>query len=896
MSSINISGYNTQFQNFVNFANERVKAGKDDAIALVEEGSTSLGVRSIKAASSDRAGHFAASFFRTNASKSANDVARDIFKRAISDMFGGENRIPDIVRDTMKMEDFGQGKPLTARRILAVKSAIDILGGGLFERTSSVNEAKAMGYLDSELPKLARVANLYKQATGCDDGTAEAAALDPASKARKLFDAGGRFTMNAENFKRGLELMDSFKTYFTGLRECYKNGKPADTPTKFNVHPEAVTTKDYVHGVEKFIFDELAVNTTIDLNAADPEDIFGVRNNPATRFVIRGFTRGQGSTIAQIPPEKRQLLYEANDLFNPLAMDSQDKPGRVEQFTIFTARVVKHFDELAAFKAAGKFTRESVFDLLYPDSEKKGAKDAAAIDALVDALYEKVSEDSALFIKGSMMLAKSGGTLDEVVEALNENRELDAAPYVTPSNGDLDDMDGTGEGGIKSMCADIYRPSLPTFGEPPKSVNCAEDFVFHFEDETLTCGGSSKEKAKPTMDKISDKLRALCTRAHPGQLDSLGRALDQGQLGRLKALQKFGYNANEHMPVDYTISKNRDTGVITVRIKEPEGFPIKFNWSVTIGINGETTATPMRLDHGQYEDEAMKSLETLTAKMPGKDEASARTFIKETLEACGDDFDLKDIVSKNIYNVCVDGAAQLRTPDAIRKRIALLRSNLDEVRHAASGNAKIEAAGIRCITGLNGKPAPVNLVRKLVDTASRTPVPEAFAKLNANSSSADILRAAGAMRTAVGEVLRDANPGASLEGADDLLPVMELAVSVLLLNLSRKQAEGIHAAFRSENAGKLDAMLQKISSNFNLVSRFEDALQPAIMGQAFSMGGQITLYRETLENIHALPKATVPQATGSVDKRAFSEVFEVVLDFANTQIAEQMNLDNAQGV
>jgi hypothetical protein len=183
-----------------------------------------------------------------------------------------------------------------------------------------------------------------------------------------------------------------------------------------------------------------------------------------------------------------------------------------------------------------------------------------------------------------------------------------------------------------------------------------------------------------------------------------------------------------------------------------------------------------------------------------------------------------------------------------------------------------------------------------MDTASRTPVPEAFAKLNANSSSADILRAAGAMRTAVGEVLRDVDPGASLEGADDLLPVQELAVSVLLLNLSRKQVEGIHAAFRSENAGKLDAMLQNISSNFNLVSRFEDALQPAIMGQAFSMGGQITLYQETLENIHALPKATVPQATGSVDKRAFSEVFEVVLDFANTQIAEQMNLDNAQGV
>lgn len=39
-------------------------------------------------------------------------------------MFGGEAKIPKSVKKAMLLDDYGTGKPLTARRILAVKAAI----------------------------------------------------------------------------------------------------------------------------------------------------------------------------------------------------------------------------------------------------------------------------------------------------------------------------------------------------------------------------------------------------------------------------------------------------------------------------------------------------------------------------------------------------------------------------------------------------------------------------------------------------------------------------------------------------------------------------------------------------------------------------------------------------
>ena len=47
-----------------------------------------------------------------------------MFRQTISDLFGGENRIPSDVRKKMELGDYNKGKPLTARRIAMVKDAV----------------------------------------------------------------------------------------------------------------------------------------------------------------------------------------------------------------------------------------------------------------------------------------------------------------------------------------------------------------------------------------------------------------------------------------------------------------------------------------------------------------------------------------------------------------------------------------------------------------------------------------------------------------------------------------------------------------------------------------------------------------------------------------------------
>jgi hypothetical protein len=47
------------------------------------------------------------------------------------------------------------------------------------------------------------------------------------------------------------------------------------------------------------------------------------------------------------------------------------------------------------------------------------------------------------------------------------------------------------------------------------------------------------------------------------------------------------------MPLTYTLSKNAETGAITIRYSEPEGFPVKFSWETTIDTDGKSVTTPL---------------------------------------------------------------------------------------------------------------------------------------------------------------------------------------------------------------------------------------------------------------------------------------------------------------
>ena len=61
---------------------------------------------------------------RSEASKIENNKVRAAFKDAVSSLFGGFDKIPQSVKNVMKLGDYGKGRPRTARRIEAVKMAV----------------------------------------------------------------------------------------------------------------------------------------------------------------------------------------------------------------------------------------------------------------------------------------------------------------------------------------------------------------------------------------------------------------------------------------------------------------------------------------------------------------------------------------------------------------------------------------------------------------------------------------------------------------------------------------------------------------------------------------------------------------------------------------------------
>lgn len=863
------ANYSANFQKFVDFANKAYGPnGKgEDTVA-----------RFSGMPRGDYKGTFA-SFWRTADMKTANDQVRDLFRKTVADMFGGEKFIPDIVLDNMKLEDFGKGKPLTARRINLVRIAIDSLGGGKFNDPASIGRATSMGYVASELPKLARVANIYQQATGCTDAEAESAALDPNSTARRLFDCGGRFTQNAENFKKGLALMADFQEWFANVCSELGNG-PGVTAKCMN---PSITGTSHARGAEKFIFDEIAVNENIPLEAEDKESVFGMERNPAARFALSKVGDSQHATLAQMPQAQRDLLYAVNDLFHPF--DPNGQQGTViGQGAVFVGRVIKHADELAALKAAGNLTRQTAFDVLYSDIPEKGNRDAEAANLIEDILVERLP-DSGQIVRAINMLARTGASIDEVLNAMERNIALPSAPYVSTVTKSLVSFGMNGEGGIKAMCGDIHRPSMPTFiatGKEPEGVR--NRYVFKFADETLECGGTSEADAKPVLERISAKLRELCTPAHPKQLDTVAYSLGQGQLGQLKCLVNHGLFVNEHLPVEYTISKNQETGAISIFIKEPENFPVKFNWTVTVAVDGSSVSTPMRLDHGQYEAKAMTFADQIADKLPGKDEAAAKNIIKDMLAHCGNDFVLKDIVSQTIRGLCISGTAKIRKPDEIKARIDAVRANLEEVRKAAAGNGRIEKAGIKFLCRLNGKSVSPGLIGRMLKAASAEKTGE-FSKLSATSTPQQIAKAVIDMREAVENVIRNAYVQDYLEGSDEMDPVRDFVFAMFAAKFPEAQLKGVKDAFRSETTSKLFAVMDGFMNEARPAGArpVSNAISSFISGQCMVLEQAANTYMKTVEGFLGQEDGGIVDSfEGQFDKTAFGDkgIYDLLIPMA----------------
>ena len=88
------TGYSSAFKTFVDFAEKTYADGYRSATAKATLSSRTITVSALSL-------HETSYLLRKASEKAANDATRALFKAAIADMFGGEDKIPENVKHAM---------------------------------------------------------------------------------------------------------------------------------------------------------------------------------------------------------------------------------------------------------------------------------------------------------------------------------------------------------------------------------------------------------------------------------------------------------------------------------------------------------------------------------------------------------------------------------------------------------------------------------------------------------------------------------------------------------------------------------------------------------------------------------------------------------------------------
>ena len=661
--ALDVNGYNSVFKSFVDFAQERIGANraKDVADARVNQ----LGNRKILAITRSQTDEVH-KWLRTTDEYDVNDRTRAIFKAAVANMFGGEDRIPDSVKTAMLMDDYNCGKPLTARRIMAVKVAIDADGTakalsqaeaqrridkkfGKFESEATKATALSDGFTRAELKNLAKAVNFLRAANpGMTEAEAYQEVSTPHTKANRLFQYGGNFLKNAGNFARGLQLLDDFAAWHKDVYDFFKanstgiktNFANADTPTKLNANSHFANKQNDAEGLETFVFRDLANDPNADLSKTG-EELFGVENNATMRMCALVHDSQASGSLISIPPEKRRVLYAAFDALvgiskNAEEANAHEKAGirdkRIRDNLIFIARVIKNLPALEAKMAKGPLTAKDVIKICYPDLKKPVRYDFKAINDFTmgfeDVIEEKCGEFSISAVTNIM--AMTGCTLKEAISSFMTSKPLPILPHLAGYSFDYSEHR---DGGAEQMQADLTRGY--NYGVTDANGNKAGDMMLLAEADyqnTLTFPGGEKinASAKPEhragVELAVEKVKALCGKGHTIQANAVGYCLTQSANAPLsRALGNYGIFASEHVVLDYTLSKDDETGAVTITYSSPKTLPVKFSWTTTVAVDGSCTSTPLVVEP------PVKRL----------DAAGAQAMVADACQRCGVQLDKK---------------------------------------------------------------------------------------------------------------------------------------------------------------------------------------------------------------------------------------------------------------
>ena len=298
------------------------------------------------------------------------------------------------------------------------------------------------------------------------------------------------------------------------------------------------------------------------------------------------------NTFAQVPPEKRVVLFAVFDLLAPLPRTAADLYVNMHgQLSLeIVARVLAHLDEIDEMRKNGTLTKESFCNRFLTDIPgAAGMTIKQMADVVTNRLDNEIrpnqlNGDYQAMMSISFMMQNCGCTIEEAVAAILAKKTLPKAPYVAEANGGIAELRNDASGGRTQMVMDLERPNNATYIKSRQLVLKPEENVFTvaFPDGTRLRSASTAEATV-----VADRVAAFCGSVHPAQLNSVFFALTQASSASVVgAFAAQDIHNTEHMPLTYTLARDADTGAVTIRYSEPAGFPVKFHWETTIDIDG----------------------------------------------------------------------------------------------------------------------------------------------------------------------------------------------------------------------------------------------------------------------------------------------------------------------
>ena len=476
--------------------------------------------------------------------------------------------------------------------------------------------ASEAGYLQSELPSLARTFAMCR-AAGMSAEDAMAAVLDPTSKPRRLVRYGGRFTESIENFSQGLKLQNKFDEWFTGV--CRSTDIESGTTIS---HFNSLMRDPALAGtIERFVFEEIAVNGNIPLDASNPEDMFGMEKNPAMNFIGRISSHALAHAVTHTPPAMRGLVYEVFATINPRS----EGLAALDHFyyhDTLVARTFTNYDALVSLRDAGMLNRDNIIRQLFPETigmpTETNDKLMTAISR-VGLATEKLADlnaspgdyESANGFRDAQMakqhayrrLLNSGIHTSFIGPSLESGmRWADTIPISmgsTFNNAGMCSVANPAKCEREAMRDLILSPTAPTWAANWTKVvpEANNHFVFRFADGTELAhpqGNITSGDVDRMIDAVADKIENLCGTVHQEQLAAVYRALSSdGGTPLVNFFLQQGISTDARCPLVQTIMRDEATGIVSIMHSNPEGFPVNFSWTTSIAVDGSIASTPI---------------------------------------------------------------------------------------------------------------------------------------------------------------------------------------------------------------------------------------------------------------------------------------------------------------